>query len=235
MPHNFEIQHIKLPKRYDRRYTITQKQKDDVIQLRQAGYFYYEIAKKVKISRHSVMFILKPDFYTKRLQYYVDNYYRYKDKKTKTQKARNMLSYRHYKMEVVNKLGLKGRDIIKTKTTTKNMIKIILKNGTIIEMENYDKEVFKDLHFNATGNTKALVTGMLNGYFCKVCKKELEGHCRITCKAKSCLDKYGRVYQRNWSRKKRERLKNLEIEKLSAENPSLQETNPFEVAIKEII
>ena len=61
MPYFYEYQKIKLPRNKDRRRSITDKERREVLHLFRAGVAIREITRQIKHSRRAIQFIIYPD------------------------------------------------------------------------------------------------------------------------------------------------------------------------------
>ncbi len=91
------------------------------------------------------------------------------------------------------------------------MIKIILSDGTTIELDKYEKGIFEDIRNLALGTLKTLKPTVLSGRTCKICNIELPKSKQKLCDSKVCHNKYKKLYQRNWWKKKRAKIKNNNV------------------------
>ncbi len=80
------------------------------------------------------------------------------------------------------------------------MIKIILKNGTVIEMDKYERALIEDIKGLAHTSTASLES---NGHVCKICKTPLFGSHRVKCSKESCKKAIHVLQCRKWYNKNR--------------------------------
>lgn len=81
------------------------------------------------------------------------------------------------------------------------MIKIILPNGTQIELDKYEKGIFDDI--KALSRAETISVQAFSKKLCKVCKNPIPKRRHSLCGNENCLQKRNRINQRTWWRKHR--------------------------------
>ena len=113
MPHEHDINNIKLVGLQDRRRKLTDEQKAEIIRLRDEGWSMRKLAKEFEVSAQSILFIVNPESKAKNDKYVKDHWRKFQ--KTKEKNAEAVRKTRLYKQE----LFLKGE--LKCPTPTKSI------------------------------------------------------------------------------------------------------------------
>ena len=74
MPYKHEVNHIKLVGLQDRRRKLTDKQKAEIICLRDEGWSLMKLSKEFEVSKKSILLIVNPEFKAKNDQYIKDHW-----------------------------------------------------------------------------------------------------------------------------------------------------------------
>jgi len=101
MPYKFETKKTRLPKEFDRRRKLTDKDKVEILKLYKDGLFVREIARRFehKVCRRTIQFILFPE---KRLKMMKNRDWRdYYDKEVWT---KTMREHRRYKQKILTEI-----------------------------------------------------------------------------------------------------------------------------------
>lgn len=105
MPHEHDINNIKLVGLQDRRRKLTDEQKAEIIRLRDEGWSMRKLAKEFGVSPQSILFIVNPESKAKNDKYGRDNWRNFQ--KTKEKNAEAVRKTRRYKQELFLKGELK--------------------------------------------------------------------------------------------------------------------------------
>ena len=105
MPYIHETNHIKPIGLQDRRRKLTDKQKAEIIRLRDEGWSLMKIAKQFEVSKATILCIVNPEFKAKRKKYIKDNWREFQQTREKRNEA--IKKTRRYKQELFLKGELK--------------------------------------------------------------------------------------------------------------------------------
>ena len=105
MPHEHNINNLKLVGLQDRRRKLTDEQKAEITHLRDEGWSLMKLAKEFEISKKSILLIVNPESKAKNDQYGRDNWRKFQ--KAKEKNAEAVRKTRLYKQELFLKGELK--------------------------------------------------------------------------------------------------------------------------------
>lgn len=105
MPHEHDINNIKLVGLQDRRRKLTDEQKAEIIRLRDEGWSMRKLAKEFEVSAQSILFIVNPESKAKNDKYIKDHWRKFQ--KTKEENVEAVRKTRLYKQELFLKGELK--------------------------------------------------------------------------------------------------------------------------------
>lgn len=105
MPHEHDINNIKLAGLQDRRRKLTNEQKAEIIRLRNEGWSMRKLAKEFEVSAQSILFIVNPESKAKNDKYIKDHWRKFQ--KTKEENAEAVRKTRLYRQELFLKGELK--------------------------------------------------------------------------------------------------------------------------------
>ena len=105
MPHEHDINHIKLVGLQDRRRKLTGEQKAEIIRLRDEGWSMRKLAKEFEVSASSILFIVNPESKAKNDKYIKDHWRKFQ--KTKEENAEAVRKTRRHRQELFLKGELK--------------------------------------------------------------------------------------------------------------------------------